>query len=145
MSSEANKTLVRRYLDQVVNRRDRAAAEELVAPNLVFTSPYTPEPVRDRETFLEMLGAVHAGIADFKLVEHAMLAEGDLVASRWTVYGTHAGPLGPFPPTGKKLAISGLSIYRIADGKIVAGWVQDDTMALLAANAAEAAAAARSA
>ena len=145
MSSEANKALLRRYFDQVVNRVDRAAAEELVASDLVFTSPYTPEPTRDRESFLGMLAAVHTALPDFHLVDHAVVAEGDLVASRWTVYGTHAGPLGPFPPTGKKLAISGLSIYRIADGKIVAGWVQDDTMALLAANAAEAAAAARSA
>jgi predicted ester cyclase len=136
MSAEENKQLVRLYLDQVVNRVDRAAAERLVAPDLVFTSPYTPEPARDRETFLGMLDAVHAGIAGFKLVEHAMLAEGDLVASRWTVYGRHEGSIGPFPPTGKRLEIPGISIYRIANGRIVEGWVQDETMTLLARNAA---------
>jgi steroid delta-isomerase-like uncharacterized protein len=136
MSGEENKALARRYFRQVVNQVDRAAAAQLVAPDLVFHSPYTPEPTRDRDSFLGMLAAVHTALPDFNLVEHALIAEGDLVAGRWTVYGTHMGQLGPFAPTGKKLEISGLSIYRIADGKVVEGWVQDDTMALLASNAA---------
>ena len=136
MPAPDTKALVRRYFDRVVNQVDRAAAEVLVAPDLVFTSPYTPEPVRDRDSFLGMLEAVHAALHGFKLVDHDLIAEGDRVASRWTVYGTHQGQLGPFAPTGQRLAISGLSIYRIADGKIVEGWVQDDTMQLLAAAAA---------
>jgi steroid delta-isomerase-like uncharacterized protein len=135
--TEGNKALIRRYFGQVVNAVDRAAAEEIVATDLVFTSPYTPEPTRDRESFLGMLTSVHAALPDFKLVDHVTISEGDLVASRWTVYGTHHGQLGPFPPTGKRLEISGLSIYRIADGKVVEGWVQDDTMTLLAANATQ--------
>jgi steroid delta-isomerase-like uncharacterized protein len=139
-STEAHKALLRRYFERVVNAVDRAAAEELVAPDLVFTSPYTPQPTRDRESFLGMLAAVHAAMPDFKLVDHEMIAERDLVASRWTVYGTHRGQLGPFAPTGKRLEISGLSLYRIRDGKVVEGWVQDDTLTLLAAAAEEAAA-----
>ncbi|MER3404022.1 MAG: hypothetical protein C4289_01615 [Chloroflexota bacterium] len=133
--------LVHRYFEQVVNRVDRAAAEQLVAPDLVFTNPYTPAPTRDHESFLDMLSAVHAALPDFKLVDHATIAQGDLVASRWTVYGTHLGQLGPFAPTGQRLEISGLSMYRIAGGKIVEGWVQDDTPRVLAASAAQAQAA----
>ena len=133
MSTEQNRTLIRRYFEQVVNQVDRAAAEELVAPNLVFNSPYTPEPVRDRESFLQMLTAVHTALEGFQLVDHDLLAEGDQVASRWTVYGTHQADLGGMAPSGKQVAITGLSIYRIADGKIVEGWVQDDTMQQLAA------------
>jgi predicted ester cyclase len=136
MTTERNKALVRRYLDEVVNKVDRNAAQQIVAADLVFTSPYTPEPTRDRESFLGMLSAVHTALPDFRLVDHAMVCEGDLVASRWTVYGTHAAQLGPFAPTGRPLEITGLSIYRIADGRIVEGWVQDDTMTVLAANAA---------
>jgi predicted ester cyclase len=75
-------------------------------------------------------------------MEHALIAEGDLVAGRWTVYGIHQGPIGPFPPTGKWLEISGLSIFRVANGRIVEGWVEDSIMLLLARNAAEAEAAA---
>ena len=130
--SEQNKALVRRYLAEVVNRVDRRAAEQIVAPDLVFHSPYTPEPTRDRASFLGMLDAVHAALPDFDLVEHEALAEGDRVASRWTVHGTHRGQLGPFPPTGQKLTITGISIYRVADGRVVEGWVEDNTIALLA-------------
>jgi steroid delta-isomerase-like uncharacterized protein len=133
--SEQNKAIMRRYFAEVVNRVDRSAAEQLVAPDLVFNSPYTPEPTRDRDSFLGMLAAVHAAFPDFELVDHAVLAEGDLVASRWTVHGTHRGQLGPFAPTGRKLAISGISIYRLAAGRVVEGWVQDDTMTLLAQGA----------
>jgi steroid delta-isomerase-like uncharacterized protein len=133
LSTEQTKALVRRYFEQVVNRVDRVAAEQIVAPDVVFHSPYTPQPTRDRESFLGMLSAVHAAFPDFKLVEHDLVAEGDRVASRWTVLGTHKGELGGAPPTGKKLEISGLSIYRIANNRIVEGWVQDDTMQQLAA------------
>ena len=137
MSAESNRALVRRYFARVVNNVDRAAASELVADDLVFHSPYTPAPTRDRESFLGMLDAVHAALAGFNLVDHDTIAEGDQVATRWTVHGTHTGQLGPFAPTGKAVAISGLSIYRIANGRIAAGWVQDDTMQILAANVAE--------
>ena len=87
-----------------------------------------------------MLSGVHAAIQGFELVEHALLAEGDLVAGRWTVHGTHTGQLGPFAPTDKRLEIAGMSIYRVANGRIVEGWVEDRTMELLFTAAAHAAA-----
>ncbi len=135
MSIEENKALVRRYFAEVVNRVDPVAAERLVASDLVFNSPYTPEPTRDRESFLGMLRAVHAAIPDFHLEDHVLLAEGDLVASRWTVHGTHLGQLGPFAPTGEPLAITGLSIYRVAGGRIAEGWIEDRTMEVMAVRA----------
>lgn len=136
MSPDQAKSLVRQYFEQVVNRVDRSAAAELVAADLVFHSPYTPQPTRDRESFLGMLDAVHAAIEGFRLVEHDVVAEGDRVATRWTVTGTHKGELGGIPPSGRPLSISGLSIYRIADGHIAEGWVQDDIVQALGRAAA---------
>jgi steroid delta-isomerase-like uncharacterized protein len=135
MSADSSKALVRRYFEHVVNRVDRSAAAELVADDVVFHSPYTPQPTRDRASFLQMLDAVHAALHDFRLVDHDLVAEGDRVASRWTVHGVHRGELAGFRPSGRALAISGLSIYRIADGRIAEGWVQDDTLTLLATTA----------
>jgi steroid delta-isomerase-like uncharacterized protein len=131
MSPDQAKSLVRQYFEQVVNRVDRSAATELVAADLVFHSPYTPQPTRDRESFLGMLDVVHAAIDGFLLVEHDVVAEGDRVATRWTVTGTHKGELAGMPPSGRPLSISGLSIYRIADGRIAEGWVQDDIVQAL--------------
>lgn len=130
VSTEQNKALARRYFDRVVNNLDRAAAAELVAPELVFHSPYAPT-LRDRDSFMGMLEAVHTALRGFKLVEHEIMAEGALVATRWMVHATHEGELGGMPPSGQKVEVSGLSIYRIANGKIVEGWVQDDIVQAL--------------
>jgi steroid delta-isomerase-like uncharacterized protein len=131
MSAEQNKAIVRRYFEQVVNGNDRAAAEQLVAPDLVFTSPYTPAPTRDRASFLGMIGMLHAAFPDLTLVERDAVAEGDRVATRWTVSGTHRGEFMGLPATGRRFTITGMSIYRVAGGKIVEGWVNDDSLGML--------------
>lgn len=131
MSTAEHKALVHQYFERVVNGNDRAAAEELVAADLVFTSPYTPQPTRDRESFLQMIGMLHAAFPDIKLVEEDAIAEGDTVATRWHVQGTHQGPFMGMPPTGRQFRITGMSIYRVAGGKIVAGWVNDDSLGML--------------
>src|SRR5262245_14326620 len=108
MSSSAdNRSLVRRYFQEIVNNVNTVAAEQVVSPSLVLHSPYTPQPTRDRESFIGMLQAVHAAFPDFDLVDHDTIAEGDRVATRWTVHGTHLGELAGIAPTGRKLAISG--------------------------------------
>ena len=54
------------------------------------------------------------------------LAEGDLVAFTWTLSGIHNGPLAGIAPTGKHLALSGINVERMKDGKIVEHWSQFD-------------------
>ena len=51
MSLQANKAIVGRYLAELVSKGDLSVAVDLLAPNLIFTSPYTPAPTRDRDTF----------------------------------------------------------------------------------------------
>jgi predicted ester cyclase len=55
-----------------------------------------------------------------------VLAEGDKVAVRWTGSGTHGGPFGNLAPTGKQVTIRGISIARVADGKVVEEWENTD-------------------
>jgi steroid delta-isomerase-like uncharacterized protein len=130
MSPEDNKALVRKYLEEVVSDGKVDLADEFVAADLVFTSPYTPEPTRSSEDFKRMIGMIHTVFPDMRLTEEAMLCEGDLVASRWTVRGTHRGEFMGAPPSGKRVTITGMSMYRISDGKISEGWVSDDTLSL---------------
>ncbi|MPZ35378.1 MAG: hypothetical protein GEV13_31125 [Rhodospirillales bacterium] len=60
-----------------------------------------------------------------------LLAEGDVVASRWSAGGTHTGaPFGPLPTSGRKFEITGMSIYLVRDGRIAEGWVNDDTLGM---------------
>lgn len=131
MTTTQPKETVRRYLQEVVGEGRLDVADELVAPDLVFTSPYTPEPTRDRASFKAMIAGLHAAFPDFRLTEHALVAEGDLVAGRWEAGGTHTGaPFGPLPASGRSFRISGMSIYRVLGGRVVEGWVVDDTLGM---------------
>lgn len=131
MSIEENKALVRQYLEEVVSQGSMAAADQLVAADVVFSSPYTPEPTRDLAGFKQMIAGLHAAFPDMRLIEEDVAAEGDKVASRWVARGTHKGEFMGLPPTGRQFAITGMSIYRIAGGKIAEGWVNDDSLGML--------------
>ena len=59
------------------------------------------------------------------------VAEGDKVVTRWRAAGTQLGELGPIPPTGRPFVMEGITIERIAAGKIVEVWVARDELGLL--------------
>jgi hypothetical protein len=67
--SEQNKEIVRRYLREVVSAGELTVADELIDEQLVFTSPYTPGPTRDRDAFKQMIVGLHAAFPDFYLNE----------------------------------------------------------------------------
>lgn len=132
MSNLLPKTIVQRYLKEAVSGGHVAAIEAYVSPQIVFTSPYTPQPVQGLEGFKQMIGMLNSAFLDFKVEEEEAIAEGDTVATRWVASGTHTG--GDFlghPPSGRSFRISGMSLYRVQDGKIVAGWVNDDSLGML--------------
>jgi steroid delta-isomerase-like uncharacterized protein len=72
-----------------------------------------------------------AAFPDFAVTVEDAVAEGDKVALRVTIRGTHQGALMGTPPTGKPIAISGMSLWRIADGKIVERWESADMLGLM--------------
>jgi predicted ester cyclase len=133
MSTEANKEIVRRYLERYVGGGDEAVADEVVAPEIVFTSPYTPEPVHGLDAFKQMIGALRASFPDLEIREDDTIAEGDLVASRWIASGAHTcGAFAGLDPSGSRFEITGMSFYRLRGGKIVEGWVNDDNLGMAA-------------
>lgn len=126
-----SRELVGRYLREIVSAGNLEVADEIVAEDLVFVSPYTPEPTRDRAGFKAMIAGLHAAFPDFSLVEEAVIAEGDLVASRWTASGTHTGTtFAGLSPSGRRFSIAGMSIYEVSGGRISRGWVVDDTLGM---------------
>ena len=60
-----------------------------------------------------------------------MVAEGDKVVTRWTGRGTHSGPRMGIPPTGRKVEVTGMRMFRLAEGKIVETWVNWDMFGLM--------------
>jgi steroid delta-isomerase-like uncharacterized protein len=101
---ETNKTLVRRIYDEMWNQANPSAARE------IFTSPEGME-----KYVTEFLAA----FPDLQHTVVEMIAEGDRVAARFSVHGTHSGTWRQFTPTGKAIHYTGVTLARIAEGKIV--------------------------
>ena len=128
---EANKDLVRRFAD-ALNAADWEALDELVAEDFVRHSQATAGPqVKSREEFIELQKSFLAISADQRVTTQELIAEGDKVAGLATYSGTHTGPMGELPATGKPFEIAFLSIFRIEDGRIAELWVEWDNVAML--------------
>ncbi len=130
MSTEDNKALMRRFLEEVFNKKNLAAIDEFIAPNHVDHTlppflPTTPEGTK-RAT-----GMYLKAFPDLHLTVEDMIAEGDKVVTRFTSHGTQKRAFMSIPPTGKQVTISSIVIARIADGKIVEQWGLDDQMGML--------------
>ncbi len=130
MSIEANKELVRRY-QEAHNTNDLDALNDIVAVDLIAHSlmPGLPPGLEGGKLVHQM--AVGA-FPDFHATIEDLIAEGDKVAARMIFRGTHTG--GEFmgiPPSGRSFAFSATAIFRIAGGKIVEHWGDEDALGWL--------------
>jgi steroid delta-isomerase-like uncharacterized protein len=121
---EQNKAIVRRFW-KAYEANDQATLKEILAPDLVAQSPSSPDP-QNHEMHLQGIRAFNVAFSDRHFTVDELIAEGDKGATRTTLRGTHSGDLQGFPPTGKQMAATGLTIERIEDGKIVARWFSFD-------------------
>jgi steroid delta-isomerase-like uncharacterized protein len=129
MPAAENKALVRRFWEELVGTGAAALANELLAPD--YTVHYAGNPPMDRDGFLQFLSALRAAFPDLAVTVEDMLAEGGAVAVRWTWGGTQQGPFLGIGPTGKAVTGSGIGLFRIANGRIVEDFVQEDTFGLM--------------
>jgi steroid delta-isomerase-like uncharacterized protein len=130
VSTEHNKTVVRRFLDEIVNKGSTAAADELLHPDFVAYPPGSSQPI-NRERFLEFASVFRSAFPDMHDTVEDIVAEGDRVAIRVTVHGTHRGEFQGIAPTGKPIAFSGFAIFRLANGKIVENRALSDRLGLM--------------
>ncbi|MGH9800885.1 MAG: ester cyclase, partial [Blastocatellia bacterium] len=120
-SQEKNKALVRRFYDEVWKNGNLAVADEVFAANYVRHDPLGAAPAPGVEGQKQIAAAFRKAMPDRKTTIDLMIAEGDLVAARWTMNGVHV-------PTGKKVEFAGVNIFRIASGKIVELWNHRDDL-----------------
>ncbi len=124
MTNEQNKAIVRRFW-KAFEANDQVVLKEVLAPDLVAQSPSAPG-AQNREMHLQGISAFNAAFSDRHFMIDELIAEGDKVATRTTLRGTHSGALQGYPPTGKQMVATGLTIERIKDGKIVERWFSFD-------------------
>ena len=130
MSSEQNKTIVRRALEEPWTG-NLDVVDELIASDYIGHDPATPEPLRGPEGVKQFIATYLAAFPDARITVEEQLAEGDLVATRWSGRGTHEGELMGIEPTGKQATVSGLTISRLQGGKIVEEFQNWDTFGLM--------------
>ena len=126
---DPNKALVRRFLDEVINRGNTNLLAELATDDHVRHAP--DGDLYGREGVRIDVAAWRAGFPDLRLVVEDLIAEGDRVAYRYRLYGTHAGPFLAVPATGRAVVVAGFGIDRVADGRLAESWVCFDALDLL--------------
>lgn len=118
---EANKALVRRVYAEWWNADGNAASvDAMVKPD--FIGHLDNGKIRTIDTLRHDIAVFQSALGDLHEEVEDMIAEGDRVAVRYTLYATHTGDFYGAKPTGKKIKVSGIEIFRIADGKIAEFW-----------------------
>ena len=133
MSLEENKELVRRWFAEN-DKRNEAIVDELVAPDYLDHTPQLPgmpEDVRGVEPLRATLSALRAGFTDVEHHIEELIAEDDRVVARIRARGTFTGPIRDIQPNGKVIEITGVSIHRIENGKLVEHWANLDMLGFL--------------
>ena len=130
MSTEDNKALLRRYYDEVINKKNLAAIDEFIDPQMVDHTlpPGVPAGIEGQRQVLSMYSTA---FPDTHFTVEDMIAEGDRVVARLSVSATQHGAFLGLPPTGKHVRFTGIDIIRIAGGKLVEHWGEMDMLGLL--------------
>jgi steroid delta-isomerase-like uncharacterized protein len=131
MSTEQNKAVYRRFMEEVVNQGNLAVVDELVAVDVVEHEELPPGYPQGREGVKQFFAMLRTAFPDLQATIEDLIAEGDKVVGRGTWSGSHRGQFMDIPPTGKRVSFGVMDIGRIADGKIVEHWGQTDMLGLL--------------
>ena len=123
MSTEQNKALVRRFLNEVYNKGNLKVADELVAANYISHNELNievlgPQGIRNAAVLQR------TAFPDLVTTIDDLIAEDDRVAVRGHDEGTHMGEFMGLAPTGKRFTITWIDIFRIQDGKLVEAWLE---------------------
>jgi steroid delta-isomerase-like uncharacterized protein len=133
MTTETNKTLVRRWIEEGWNGHNTALIDTLYLPNVIQHDPSSPVPVTSSEALKQYVGGFLTAFPDMHFTIDDLLAEGDKVFWRFTAQATQTGPLMGIPPSGKRSATTGMVLFRIAEDRIAEVWVNFDTLGMLQA------------
>lgn len=110
-----------------VNRQDWRAVEALVATTFIRHSDAGGR-IEGRDGLIAFLQGEYVTFPDAYERLEAIICEGNLVAARHLFTGTHGGPLGAHPPTGRRMRARYLAMYRVIDGKIAESWAEWDNL-----------------
>ena len=125
MSAEFNKSVIERFIAEAWNAGNLDTVDDLVHATYAISGiGHGPEAVkRNMEIY-------RTAFPDLEWAIEQLVAEGEWVAVRLTLHGTHLGPLGSIEPTGKRVVMNEMAFWRVVDGKLHAIWSQGDALGL---------------
>jgi predicted ester cyclase len=129
MSTQENKTLVRRIFEEGINQNRPSVFDDLIAPSYVNYDLPAPSP--GPEGFKMIMGLFRAAFPDMHVTLEEELAEGDRVMTRGYFTATHEGDFQGIPATGKQIKVKYMDVWRVADGKLVENWVRLDQLGMM--------------
>ena len=130
MSVEETRAVAQRWMEEVWQKASPAAIDELLAADFSFNYA-SPGVAPDREAYKQVVNELFVGFPDIQFTTEDMVAEGDRAAIRWAGRGTHRGQFMGVAPTGKQVTHGGISIIRVAGGKIAEEWGYANTLDVL--------------
>lgn len=124
---EQNKAAARRWSTELWSKGDLAVADDIIAADYVRHDPGDPFPARGPEDVKKIVTMLRAMFPDFHIQVDSLVAEGDIVVSRYTATATDTVGYMGMPATGKPIRTTAMQMFRFAHGKIVESWaVRDD-------------------
>jgi steroid delta-isomerase-like uncharacterized protein len=116
---------------QFINTADENLAQQLISPAAKFHVPGQPEPLQGPKGYLMIISMMRSGFPDIQWTLEDLITEGDKVAARFTMRGTHNGEFFGVPSTGKLIAVQAINFYRLANEQIIEEYGQPDMLGLL--------------
>jgi steroid delta-isomerase-like uncharacterized protein len=133
MTTQTNKALIRRWIEEGWNAGNLALIDTLYVPNVVQHDPSTPMQVTSSEALKHYIGGFLSAFPDLHFTTDDLLAEDDKVLWRFTAQGRHTGPLMQIPPSNTSITVTGMALFRIANDRIAEVWVNFDALGMLQA------------
>jgi predicted ester cyclase len=131
VSAEENKATFRRYVEEVGNKGNLDLADEIFDRYTAHQSDGSTEE-RGPEDVKRFTGEFHQAFPDFHTAVEDQIAEGDKVVTRWRASGTHQGEFRGIAPTGNKITVTEIGIFRFSeDGKVVESWDSMDQLGMM--------------
>ncbi len=131
MSAEQNKAIVRRIYKEYLDELDPAAADELLADDVVLHAVRAFGEGAGRETVKEGFSAFLSSFDERHTEVEDLIAEGDRIVARHTHHLKHVNEVFGIPPTDQQLSVWGIDIFRLENGRIAEWWVLDDNLGMM--------------
>jgi len=125
------KTLSRRVFEEIWNYRNLAVIDELFAPEYAHHDPQSPDLVDGIEGYRRFVQRFLRAFPDIHIAIHDEIATESTAVTRWTASGTHNGDLPGIPSTGRSISVTGITIARTRNGKIVESWNNWDALGMM--------------